>query len=175
MRPEIQQNALTLQSVRATVPRRTSMVFVRTKLPSRKTSQRQLALSLFICMLTRPSTQDFKMPVWMPGYNRIMDYSKDVVNYHAADEKGHALPWTKIDKNIWRVKIFDGAHVVIGYDIYGFTRFVANNYLDDQRGYFVGPAMYLYTPGMIDRPAVVHFKLPAGWSSISNGLDPVPG
>jgi len=120
------------------------------------------------------ATQDFKMPVWMPGYYRVMDYSKDVVNFQAADEGGHALAWTKMDKNTWRVKSAGAAQIVLGYDVYGFTRFVANNYLDDRRGYFVGPGMYLYAPGMIGRPATVRFKLPPGWSSVANGLDPVP-
>ena len=120
-------------------------------------------------------TQDFKMPVWMPGYYRIMDYSKDLANFKAADAAGRPLSWTKIDKNTWRVKTAGTAEIVLSYDVYAFTRFVANNYLDDRRAYFVGPGMYLYLPGMLNRPATVHIKLPAGWSSVANGLDPVPG
>lgn len=119
--------------------------------------------------------QDFKMPVWMPGYYRVMDYSKNVVNFQAADGAGRALPWTKTNKNTWHVIAANARAIVLNYDVYAFTRFVGNNYLDDQRGYFVGPGMYLYVPGEIGRPATVHFKLPAGWSSVANGLDPVPG
>ena len=119
--------------------------------------------------------QDFKMPVWMPGYYRIADYSKDVANFKAADAAGRLLPWTKIDKNTWRVKTAGATQIVLSYDVYAFTRFVANNYLGDRRGYFVGPGMYLYLPGMLNRPATVHVKLPAGWSSVANGLDPVAG
>jgi predicted metalloprotease with PDZ domain len=119
--------------------------------------------------------QDFKMPVWMPGYYRIMDYSKDVVNFQAADGAGHPVPWIKINKNTWRVKTAGAAQIVVSYDVYAFTRFVGNNSLDDRRGYFVGPAMYVYVPGMIDRPATVRFRLPQGWSSVANGLDPVDG
>jgi predicted metalloprotease with PDZ domain len=127
------------------------------------------------CDGLKGDTQDFKMPVWMPGYYRIMDYSKDVVNFRAADAAGQSLGWTKIDKNTWRVKIAGAARVLISYDVFALTRFVANNYLDDQRAYFVGPGMYVYVPGMIDRPATVHVKLPPGWSSVANGLDPVTG
>ena len=115
------------------------------------------------------------MPVWMPGYYRIMDYSKNVVNFKAADGAGRPLGWTKINKNTWRVEAAGAPQVVMSYDVYAFTRFVGDNYLDDQRGYFVGPGMYLYAPGMIGRPATVHIRLPAGWSSVANGLDPVPG
>lgn len=121
------------------------------------------------------ATQDFKMPVWMPGYYRIMDYAKDVVNFKASDSSGAPLPLVKIDKNTWRVKTAGGSRIVLNYDVYAFTRFVANNYLDDQRGYFVGPGMFVYLAGKIDRPATVHFNLPSGWSSIATGLDPVAG
>lgn len=114
------------------------------------------------------------MPVWMPGYYRIMDYSKDVVNFKAADGEGHPLAWTKTNKNTWRVKTASAPQIDVSYDVYAFTRFVGSNYLDDQRGYFVGPGMYLYVPGMIGQ-ATVRFKLPEGWSSVANGLDPVPG
>ncbi len=127
------------------------------------------------CDGLKADAQDFKMPVWMPGYYRIMDYSKDVVNFNAADGSGHSLAWTKINKNTWHVKSMGVPQIVVSYDVYAFTRFVGNNYLDDRRGYFVGPGMYLYVPGMIDRPATVRFRLPGGWSSVATGLDPVAG
>jgi len=127
------------------------------------------------CDGLKADAQGFKMPVWMPGYYRIMDYSKDVVNFNAADGSGHSLAWTKINKNTWHVKSMGVPQIVVSYDVYAFTRFVGNNYLDDRRGYFVGPGMYLYVPGMIDRPATVRFRLPGGWSSVATGLDPVAG
>jgi len=119
------------------------------------------------------ASQDFKMPAWMPGYYHIMDYAKNVVRFNATDAAGHPLGWTKIDKNTWRVNTAGAARIILTYDVYAFTRFVGNNYLDGQRGYFVGPGMYLYVSGKIDRPVTVCFRLPAGWSSVANGLDPV--
>ena len=119
-------------------------------------------------------TQDFKMPVWMPGYYRIMDYPKDVVNFSATDNARRALPWRKINKNTWRVKAAGAAQITISYDVYGFTRFVANDYLDDQRGYVVGPGMYMHVAGLLDHPVTVTFKTYEDWT-VANGLDPLPG
>jgi hypothetical protein len=48
-------------------------------------------------------SQDFKLPVWMPDYYRIMDYSKDVINFKAVDGVGHPLLWAKTTKNTWHV------------------------------------------------------------------------
>jgi len=128
----------------------------------------------FRCDGLRGDAQDFKMPVWMPGYYRIMDYSKDVVNFKAADGAGHPLSWAKTNKNTWHVKTANAPQIVVSYDVYAFTVFVANNYLDDQRGYIVGPGTYLNVTGMINHPATVTFKPYKNWS-VANGLDPVPG
>lgn len=129
---------------------------------------------VFRCEGLRGDAQDFKMPVWMPGYYKIMDYPKDVINFKALDDAGHALSWTKTTKNTWHVITANAPEVVVSYDVYGFTRFVANNYLDDQRGYVVGPGLYMHLAGLINHPVKVTFKTPAGWR-VANGLDPVPG
>jgi predicted metalloprotease with PDZ domain len=50
---------------------------------------------VFECDGLKGDTQDFKMPVWMPGLYRIMDYAKDVVNFKAVDGAGRPLPWAK--------------------------------------------------------------------------------
>lgn len=128
----------------------------------------------FRCDGLRGVAQDFKMPVWMPGYYRIMDYSKDVINFNAVDGAGHALSWAKTNKNTWHVKTANAPQVIVSYDVYAFTVFVANNYLDDERGYIVGPGTYVYVAGMINHPVSVTFKPYKDWS-VANGLDPVPG
>jgi predicted metalloprotease with PDZ domain len=128
----------------------------------------------FRCDGLRGAAQDFKMPVWMPGYYRIMDYSKDVIHFKAVDSAGRALPWAKTNKNTWHVETANAPRVTVSYDVYAFTVFVGNNYLDDQRGYIVGPGTYMHVAGMINHPATVTFKPYKNWS-VANGLDPVPG
>src|SRR5882724_11045754 len=81
----------------------------------------------FRCDGLRGEAQDFKMPVWMPGYYRIMDYSKDVINFKAVDGAGRPLPWSKTTKNSWHVATGNAPRIVVSYDVYAFTVFVANN------------------------------------------------
>lgn len=123
----------------------------------------------------RGDTQDFKMPVWMPGYYSIQDYAKNVVNFKAEDGAGKPLSWSQTTKNTWHVKTGDAAVVVASYDVYGFNRFVGSTYLDDQRAYFVAPSMYMHVAGMINHPVTVTIKPYTGWTTVANGLDPVPG
>ena len=44
-------------------------------------------------------TLDIKMPAWTPGYYRIMDYAKNVLNFRAEDGAGNPLAWKKTAKN----------------------------------------------------------------------------
>ena len=71
------------------------------------------------------------MPVWTPGYYRIMDYAKFVKDFRAEDGMGRALPFEKTAKNTWRVRTGKASSIVVSYDIYAFTRFVADSYLGD--------------------------------------------
>src|SRR5438552_9664402 len=129
----------------------------------------------FRCDGLQGDVQDFKMPVWMPGYYSIQDYAKNVVNFKAADGAGKTLPWSQTAKNTWHVKTGNTAVVVVSYEVYGFNRFVGSTYLDDQRGYFVAPSMYMHVAGMINHPVTVTIKPYTGWTTVANGLDPVPG
>lgn len=129
---------------------------------------------VFRCEGLQGDAQDFKMPVWMPGYYKIMDYPKEVINFKAVDGAGRPLSWTKTTKNTWHVNTANAPQIAVSYNVYGFTRFVANNYLDDQRGYVVGPGLYMHVAGLINHPVRVTFKTPQGWS-VANGLDPVAG
>src|SRR4051794_19212926 len=47
--------------------------------------------------------QDFKMPVWTPGYYDIGNYAKNVSNFRAEDGAGSTLPFEKVTNNTWRV------------------------------------------------------------------------
>ena len=59
---------------------------------------------VFRCEALKGETQDFKMPAWTPGYYRIMDYAKNVLNFRAEDGSGKPLTWEKTAKATWRVK-----------------------------------------------------------------------
>jgi predicted metalloprotease with PDZ domain len=130
---------------------------------------------VFRCDGLKGETQDFKMPAWTPGYYRIMDYAKNVVNFRAADGAGNELPWTKTAKNTWRVRSGTAASVVISYDVYAFTRFVADSYLGDDGGFISPAGIFMHVAGHIQHPASVTIQPYQDWRRISTGLDPVEG
>jgi predicted metalloprotease with PDZ domain len=119
--------------------------------------------------------QDFKMPVWMPGYYRVLDYAKNVSNFHAADSAGSELQWERIAKNSWRVVTAGAASVKLDYDVTGTIRFAAQTYVADDRAYLAPPATFLHIAGKLNRPATVTIEPPAAWKTLATGLDPVAG
>ncbi len=120
-------------------------------------------------------TQDFKMPAWTPGYYRIMDYAKNVMDFKAVDGAGRPLPWEKTAKNIWRVRSGKAASVVVSYDVYAFARFVADSYLGDDGGFITPTGVFMYVTGRLkDRVTVTVLPHP-DWKQVSTGLDPIAG
>lgn len=119
--------------------------------------------------------QDFKLPAWTAGYYRIMDYSKNLVNFRASDGAGHRLEWSKTAKNTWHVASHNAASITVSYDVYAFNPFVAESFLDDTRGYITPASLFLHVAGQIQHPVTLAIQPHAGWSKVSIGLDPVEG
>jgi predicted metalloprotease with PDZ domain len=118
---------------------------------------------------------DLKMPAWMPGYYRIMDYQRHVSNFRVSDGAGRPLGWEKAGRNTWRIAADGAPAVVADYDVFGNVSFAANNFLNEQRAFIAPPGLFLYPDGRLQSPVTVAFELPEGWSRIATGLDPVPG
>lgn len=120
-------------------------------------------------------TQDLKMPVWTPGYYRIMDYAKAVKDFRVEDGTGKALPFEKTAKNTWRVRTGKAAALVASYDVYAFTRFVADSYLSDDGGFITPAGLFISVAGHLKDPVTVTVEPFSEWKQVSTGLDPVPG
>jgi predicted metalloprotease with PDZ domain len=130
---------------------------------------------VFNCSQLRGESHDFKMPSWTPGFYRIMDYARNVLNFRAEDGAGKVLAWEKTAKNTWRVHSGPASTIRVSYDVYAFTPSVADSFLDDTRGFISPAGVFMYIDGHLDHPVTISVEPYRGWSRISTGLDPVPG
>jgi predicted metalloprotease with PDZ domain len=130
---------------------------------------------VFKCEGLKGETQDFKVPVWTPGFYQVMNYSRNVLNFRAEDGAGNPLAWEKTTKNTWRVKSGRSDSIIASYDVYAFTRFVAESYLDDGMGFILPTGVFMHVAGKIQHPVTVAVKPCQNWSRVSTGLDPVEG
>ncbi len=129
----------------------------------------------FHCDGLRGETEDFKMPVWMPGFYGIQDYARYVSNFHAAGGAGHPLAWEKTTKNTWRVVSAGAATVTLDYDVASTRNFPAATLVNETRAYLAPPGIYMHLSGSLTHSATVTFVPPSGWSSIATGLERVSG
>jgi predicted metalloprotease with PDZ domain len=120
-------------------------------------------------------SQDFKMPVWTPGYYRIMDYAKNVKDFKAEDGAGRPLVWEKTAKNVWRVRSGKASSIVVSYDVYAFARFCADSYLGDDGGFITPAGLFMHVAGRLKDPVAVTVLPHPDWKQVSTGLDPVVG
>lgn len=118
---------------------------------------------------------DFKMPVWTPGYYKVQNLAKNVVNFKAFNYQGTPLSFTKTLKNTWRVRAKNQKTVVVSYDVYANNLFVAESYLDVNQAFICPTGVFMFPEGQLKQPSVVTLKLYGNWKSISTGLDQVQG
>jgi predicted metalloprotease with PDZ domain len=115
------------------------------------------------------------MPVWTPGYYRVMDYAKNLKDFRAEDGAGRPLRVEKTAKNTWRVRTGRTSSFVVSYDVYAFTRFVADSYLSDDGGFVTPAGVFMYVAGRLKDPVTLTIVPPLDWKRVSTGLEPVPG
>jgi len=113
---------------------------------------------------------DLKMPAWMPGYYQLIDYAKNVGNFHAEDGAGRELSWEKTSNNTWRVARPVEATATISYDVKTTRSFVAQPWLDSTRAYIAPAGVFLYIEGQLNQPVTVELKTFPGWNKIATGL-----
>jgi len=130
---------------------------------------------VFRCRGLAGDTYNFKLPVWTPGYYLIMDYPKNVLNFKAEDGKGNPLDWAKTNKNTWQVESGPEDSLIISYDVYAFSRSVAESFLDDSRAFICPTSVFMHVEGYLDHPVSVAFQPNEAGQRISTGLDPVEG
>jgi len=127
------------------------------------------------CTGLKGQTQEFKMPVWTPGYYKIMDYARNVRGFRAEDEQGRELVWDKTAKNTWRVQSKGAGSVTISYDVYAFDRSVADSLLDDSRAFISPTGVFMHLAGQLQRSATVTIEPHPSFAHISTGLDAANG
>ena len=120
-------------------------------------------------------TVQFRMPVWMPGYYQVMNYSKGVSNFSAMDDKNSVVPVTEPDEHTWQIVINKNTPFKLNYDVKADRKFVANSYLDSTHGYIIPPATFLYIDEHIKTPVSVKVIICKKWDKIATGLEHIPG
>ncbi len=114
-----------------------------------------------------------KMPAWTPGYYKLLNFADQVSNFQVK-VGNKTINTRRHGKNGWAFALAKGARATATYRVKATTSFVANPYLDTDRGYLEPTGVLMYVDGHIEWPARVEVKLPEGWKA-ATGLTPAKG
>ena len=123
--------------------------------------------------LNVPNETDLIMPVWTPGSYLIREFERNVQDF-SADAGGHALDWTKINKNTWRVQTNGARQWRAFYRVYCNEFSVRTNEINSDHAFWNNAALLMYPDGAIGKPATLRV-IPANSWKIATGLPPVEG
>jgi predicted metalloprotease with PDZ domain len=121
-----------------------------------------------------PAGEVLVMPVWTPGSYMVREYARHVQDFAAADVKGGALPWEKINKNSWRVTTNGAREWRATYRVYANELTVRTNQLNSDHAFWNNAALLMYLEGFLNVPATLQILAPQPWK-IATGLPAAPG
>ncbi len=136
--------------------------------------QKQRFQVTMTCSGFTEDTLYFKMPSWMPGYYQLLHYADNLEDFNAVDGNGTSLPWSKSNRNSWKVAKGKSTTLTVSYRIKATQNFVASSFLNEQRGYISPAGVFLHVRDYLNLPSTLIIR--AGtWKDVATGLEPVPG
>jgi predicted metalloprotease with PDZ domain len=110
----------------------------------------------------KPGSLQVRMARSSPGRYALHEFAKNVYAVKATNTKGKALTITRPDPSGWDVAGHDGT-VRFSYTLFGDRTDGTYAGIDERHAHLNIPATLAYARGLEERPAQVHFDLPAGW------------
>jgi len=109
----------------------------------------------------------FVMPAWGPGRYAIYDFAKNVQEFSAEEADHRPLPWSKLDKQTWRVDAHRGASVHVHYRVFANDLTGSFSQVDSLHANLNGPSVFMYVDGHKPDPITLQIEAPADWKVIS--------
>ena len=113
---------------------------------------------------------DLLMPVWRPGRYMVLDLAGGVISFAASDDRGHALPWKKEEKSLWRIKREGARHVRVRYTVFANEFNLRTRGLNDEHAFVDGAALFLYAERYRSLPVTLEVEPYANWH-VTTGLE----
>lgn len=132
--------------------------------------QKHYAEVKLICSGLQGEKNSFELPVWSPGYYKIMDFSKYVVDFQANDDSGKILNWQKTTKSTWEVENGANSNIEISYRVFANHKSVAESNIDEKRAFIMPNTLFMHLAGKIDMSVTIDFSPYGQWQSISTGM-----
>ncbi len=111
----------------------------------------------------------FSLPTWTPGSYLIREFSKSIEQVAVFATKT-ALPYEKVAKNRWRIKVESPGEITIAYKVYCFEFSARTSFIDADQALINGASVFMYVEGLENQPGNVSITLPTNWKSHISSL-----
>lgn len=130
----------------------------------RNSSAHLYDLSMTVHEVSSPHL-DVALPAWLPGYNKIQNFARNLQEFKAWDGCGKILRFQKLDKQTWRIFREADSRIRIAYRIFANSPSNLNvcAHLDEMHAFFNGAAIFLYPIGLTQVPVRVSVVKPNAW------------
>jgi predicted metalloprotease with PDZ domain len=138
---------------------------------------KDLHAHLFSVTLTveRPGKeQEFALPVWIPGSYLVREFSKNLQNLSAQQNK-RKVALTQLNKHRWQALCDPTQPLTLHYEVCAYDNSVRTAWLDASRGFFNGTSLCLQVCGQEMLPHTVEVASTADTAdwSVATGLTPL--
>lgn len=115
-----------------------------------------------VIKVTAAQTQ-VQCPAWRPGRYEIGNFSRNVSLWRAMNEKGEALSFRKLTKDLWQVETVNCKEMHVFYNYYAADLNAGSTYLDDRQLYMNPVNCCMYVPELRSEPVSMEMLLPEGY------------
>tara|TARA_R110001592_G_scaffold236456_3_gene494782 strand:- start:2291 stop:4003 length:1713 start_codon:yes stop_codon:yes gene_type:complete len=112
---------------------------------------------------------EVQLPAWRPGRYELGNFAKNVQKWSVFNDKGSALPFKKITKDLWEVETKGASQVHIKYNYFANEINAGSSYLDDKQLYINGVNCFLYLPTRQNEVCELEIKVPSNYE-VATGL-----
>ena len=109
-----------------------------------------------------------QLPAWRPGRYELGNFAKNVKRVDMYDQDGKVLAYSKMNKDLWRVKTLGASRVKVTYSYYAAELNAGACFADIHQVYVNPVHCCLYVPERINEPHEVMLKVPEEYTVVSS-------
>ncbi|MEH6658405.1 hypothetical protein [Leeuwenhoekiella marinoflava] len=128
-----------------------------------------IAVSLKLSNL-KESTTTLVLPVWTPGYYKILDNPAHIVDFQAITADSVKLDWHKSSKNKWVINTNKQTSIRVSYRVYANRKSVAESNVNATYAFLANTDIFMFPEGKKEDSISLAVELPEQWSEIATGL-----
>lgn len=111
---------------------------------------------------------DLQLPAWRPGRYELGNFAKNIKRVDAFNEKEDVLPYTKLNKDLWRINTSNCKQLKVTYSYYA-AELTAGSCFADATQMYINPVhCCMYVPDRMQEKHQLSLIVPANYSIVSS-------